>query len=481
MADSGVIENPTRDKTLFIKTYGCQMNVYDSDKMAKLLEPLGFILCNSASNADLIILNTCHIREKATEKVFSELGRLRKLKMEGFKSGRKVLLAVAGCVAQAEGSEIITRAPYVDLVFGPQTYHRLPNMVMEATNSQQESEINGAGIVDTDFPVETKFDHLPTDTKSSTSAFLSIQEGCDKFCSFCVVPYTRGTEASRPVEQILHEGINLIKAGAKELVLLGQNVNAYHGLSKSGKEWSLSRLIRELAEIDGLARIRYTTSHPKDMDHELIKAHAEVPQLMPYLHLPIQTGSDRMLKAMNRKHSVAFYVEIIEKLRAVRPDIALSSDFIVGHPGETDNDFADTIRLIMEIGYSQAYSFKYSPRPGTPASNLEQLSDAAKSDRLQTLQQLLNEQQFSFNMQCINTSQKVLVERRRDRDGRLTGRTPFMQNISFDGPIRLLGELIDINVEQATEKSLFGRVAIKEQYRSHVIMNKNYSEGRKQA
>ena len=243
----------------------------------------------------------------------------------------------------------------------------------------------------------------------------------------------------------------------------------------------MSRLIRELAEIDGLARIRYTTSHPKDMDHELIMAHGEVPQLMPYLHLPIQTGSDRMLKAMNRKHNVAFYVKIIEKLRAARPDIALSSDFIVGHPGETDNDFADTIRLIMEIGYSQAYSFKYSPRPGTPASNLEQLSDAAKSDRLQTLQQLLNEQQFSFNMQCINTSQKVLVERRRDRDGRLTGRTPFMQNVSFDGPIRLFGEVIDINVEQASEKSLFGRVAIKEQYRSHVRMNKNYSEGRKQA
>ena len=481
MASSGFLENSTGNKALFIKTYGCQMNVYDSDKMAKLLEPLGFSLVNSASNADLIILNTCHIREKATEKVFSELGRLRKLKVEGFKNGKSVLLAVAGCVAQAEGSEIISRAPYVDLVFGPQTYHRLPNMVIAAENSSHGDEITGAGIIDTDFPIEAKFDHLPKDTKSSTSAFLSIQEGCDKFCSFCVVPYTRGTEASRPAEQIRDEAVNLVKSGAKELVLLGQNVNAYHGLSKSGKEWSLSRLIRELAEIDGLSRIRYTTSHPKDMDYGLIIAHAEVPQLMPYLHLPIQTGSDRMLKAMNRKHNVAFYVKIIEELRAARPDIALSSDFIVGHPGETDRDFADTIRLITKIGYSQAYSFKYSPRPGTPASNLEQISDAAKSDRLQTLQQLLNEQQLAFNMQSINTTQKVLVERQRDRDGRLTGRSPFMQTVSFDGPIRLLGEVIDISIEQATEKSLFGKALIKTQNSDHVVMNKDYSEGRKHA
>ena len=481
MASSGFLENSTGHKALFIKTYGCQMNVYDSDKMAKLLEPLGFNLVNSASNADLIILNTCHIREKATEKVFSELGRLRKLKAERFKNGKSVLLAVAGCVAQAEGSEIISRAPYVDLGFGPQTYHRLPNMVIAAENSSHGDEINGAGIIDTDFPIEAKFDYLPKDTRSSSSAFLSIQEGCDKFCSFCVVPYTRGTEASRPVEQIRDEAVNLVKGGAKELVLLGQNVNAYHGLSKSGKEWSLSRLIRELAEIDGLARIRYTTSHPKDMDHGLIIAHAEVPQLMPYLHLPIQTGSDRILKAMNRKHDVAFYVKIIDELRAARPDIALSSDFIVGHPGETDSDFADTIRLITKIGYSQAYSFKYSPRPGTPASNLEQISDAAKSDRLQTLQQLLNEQQLAFNMQSINTTQKVLVERQRDRDGRLTGRSPFMQTVSFDGPIRLLGEVIDISVEQATEKSLFGKALIKEQYSDHVVMNKDYAEGRKHA
>jgi tRNA-2-methylthio-N6-dimethylallyladenosine synthase len=341
-------------------------------------------------------------------------------------------------------------------------------------------------VLNTDFPAQVKFDHLPevmlgSEAIDNASAFLTVQEGCDKFCSFCVVPYTRGTEASRPVEQIRDEAVNLIKGGAKELVLLGQNVNAYHGLSKSGKEWSLSRLIRELAEIDGLARIRYTTSHPKDMDHGLIIAHAEVPQLMPYLHLPIQTGSDRMLKAMNRKHNVAFYLNIIEELRAARPDIALSSDFIVGHPGETDSDFADTIRLITKIGYSQAYSFKYSPRPGTPASNLEQISDAAKSDRLQTLQQLLNEQQLAFNMQSINTTQKVLVERQRNRDGRLTGRSPFMQTVSFDGPIRLLGEVIDISVEQATEKSLFGKALIEEQYSAHTVMNKDYSEGRKHA
>jgi tRNA-2-methylthio-N6-dimethylallyladenosine synthase len=403
------------------------------------------------------------------------------LKTEGLKNGKNVLLAVAGCVAQAEGNEIISRAPFVDLVFGPQTYHRLPNMVRMATNVVRKDDIIGAGIIDTDFPVETKFDHLPTHTRSSTSAFLSIQEGCDKFCSFCVVPYTRGTEGSRPVEKILNEAVSLIKGGAKELVLLGQNVNAYHGLSKSGKEWPLSRLIKELAEIDELARIRYTTSHPKDMDDELILAHAEVPQLMPYLHLPIQSGSDRMLKAMNRKHNTAFYLKIVEKLRVARPDIALSSDFIVGHPGETDNDFADTIRIITEIGYSQAYSFKYSPRPGTPAYNLEQIADGVKSDRLQTLQQLLNEQQLAFNRRCINESQKVLVERQRDRDGRLTGKSPFMQTVSFDGPIRLLGKEINVRIEQATGKSLFGKVSIEEHFSDPGVRDSNHSEGRKHA
>ena len=455
--------NLPTNKFVFIKTYGCQMNVYDSDKMANLLIPLGFKLVNKPDNADLIILNTCHIREKATEKVFSELGRLRKLKINARGRGKKVLLAVAGCVAQAEGDNIVSRAPFVDMVFGPQTYHRLPKMVIEAAHFVPNDKGNGAGIIDTEFPLETKFDHLPKDTLSSTSAFLSIQEGCDKFCSFCVVPYTRGSEESRPATQIREEALNLVRGGAKELILLGQNVNAYHGVSKTGKEWSLARLIRELAEIDKLARIRYTTSHPKDMDDDLIMAHGDVPQLMPYLHLPVQTGSDQMLKSMNRKHNVTFYRKIIEKLKIARSDIALSSDFIVGHPGETHNDFADTIRLINDIGFAQAYSFKYSPRPGTPASSQEQISDAIKSDRLQTLQQLLNEQQFTFNTRSVNTYQKVLVERTRERDGQLTGRGPFMQSVNFNGPPRLLGEIVDVHIESGFEKSLSGKAFTEQQ------------------
>ena len=473
--------NAPSDKFVFIKTYGCQMNVYDSDKMVQLLTPLGFKVVNKPDNADLIILNTCHIREKATEKVFSELGRLRKLKINARDRGRKVLLAVAGCVAQAEGDNILSRAPFVDMVFGPQTYHRLPKMVSEATDFAPNDRGNGAGIVDTEFPLETKFDHLPKDTFSQTSAFLSIQEGCDKFCSFCVVPYTRGSEESRPVLQIKEEALNLVQGGAKELILLGQNVNAYHGISKTGKEWSLARLIKELAEIDGLARIRYTTSHPKDMDDDLIMAHGDVPQLMPYLHLPVQTGSNKMLTAMNRKHDVSFYKKIMEKLKIARSDIAFSSDFIVGHPGETHNDFADTIRLITEIGFAQAYSFKYSPRPGTPASSHEQISDVIKSDRLQTLQQLLNEQQLTFNTRSINTYQKVLVERKREQNGQLTGRGPFMQSINFNGPATLLGQIVDVQIEDGFGKSLSGRLVTEQQSYRDVEMNNHKNQERKTA
>jgi tRNA-2-methylthio-N6-dimethylallyladenosine synthase len=459
MISSDSASYSTTDKFLFIKTYGCQMNVYDSDRMSKLLEPLGYKLIDSPNTADLIILNTCHIREKATEKVFSELGRLRKLKVKANNSGKKVLLAVAGCVAQAEGDVILSRAPFVDIVFGPQTYHRLPEMITKASVEPIGEAGYGAGIIDTEFPVESKFDYLPDDNVAPSSALLTIQEGCDKFCSFCVVPYTRGAEESRPTDQIIKEALNLVRGGARELILLGQNVNAYHGISKSKKEWSLARLIGELADIDGLARIRYMTSHPKDMSDDLISAHGDVPQLMPYLHLPVQSGSDRMLRAMNRKHDSNFYLKIIEKLKKSKSDIALSSDFIVGHPEESNDDFAATLRLISEVNYSQAYSFKYSPRPGTPASTAEQIPEAIKSDRLQTLQQLLGEQQLAFNIQCTGSSQKILVEKQQEQNGQLSGRSPFMQTVHFDGPSRLVGQIVNVKIKKGSARSLSGRIA----------------------
>ncbi|NNG05767.1 MAG: tRNA (N6-isopentenyl adenosine(37)-C2)-methylthiotransferase MiaB, partial [Inquilinus sp.] len=344
-------------KKLYIKTWGCQMNVYDSARMADVLAPLGYRSASVPDDADMVILNTCHIREKATDKVFSELGRLRGLKEKG-EDG--MILAVAGCVAQAEGEEILRRAPYVDMVFGPQTYHDLPEMVARA-------ERRAGGVLNTDFPVVSKFDRLPAGgAGQGASAFLSVQEGCDKFCSFCVVPYTRGAEYSRPVAQIVAEATAQVGSGAREITLLGQNVNAFHGDGPDGRSWGLGRLIRELAEIAGLDRLRYTTSHPLDMDAELIAAHAEVPALMPFLHLPVQSGSDRVLAAMNRRHAADDYRRIVDRLRAARPDLALSSDFIVGHPGESDRDFADTLGLVTEIGFAQAYSFKYSARPGTP-------------------------------------------------------------------------------------------------------------------
>ena len=351
-------------RKLYIKTYGCQMNVYDSARMADVLAPLGYAQAETAEGADLVILNTCHIREKASEKVYSELGRLRQLQQARAAEGGRMLLAVAGCVAQAEGEEIVRRAPQVDLVFGPQTYHRLPELVGRALDAE-----TGRGVVDTDFPAESKFDSLPEEHASQgAAAFLSVQEGCDKFCSFCVVPYTRGAEFSRSVSEVVAEAERLAAGGAREITLLGQNVNAYHGESPTGQTWGLGRLLRRLAEIEGIERLRYTTSHPRDMDEELIEAHAAEPKIMPYLHLPVQSGSDRVLEAMNRKHSAEDYLRIVERLRAARPDLALSSDFIVGFPGERDEDFAATLRLVTEVGYAQAYSFKYSPRPGTPAA-----------------------------------------------------------------------------------------------------------------
>ncbi|MFZ9134509.1 MAG: tRNA (N6-isopentenyl adenosine(37)-C2)-methylthiotransferase MiaB, partial [Candidatus Puniceispirillaceae bacterium] len=370
------------------------MNVYDSDRMADVLAPLGYAPTDMVDGADMVILNTCHIREKASEKVFSELGRLRHLKERmADQQGRKMTIAVAGCVAQAEGEEITRRAPWVDIVVGPQTYHRLPELVGQLDPSSRNR------IIDTDFPEEVKFDFLPGEhAPRGPAAFLSVQEGCDKFCAFCVVPYTRGAEFSRPVKTVLEEAKRLVASGTRELTLLGQNVNAYHGAHDNGKDWSLGRLIRALAEVDGLERIRYTTSHPLDMDDELIAAHGDVPQLMPYLHLPIQSGSNHILQEMNRRHTSDVYLAVIDKLRNVRPDIAMSGDFIVGFPGESDADFAETLALVSKVGYASAYSFKYSPRPGTPAANADvQVEEAVKSERLESLQQLLNAQQFAFN------------------------------------------------------------------------------------
>ncbi len=454
-------------KSLFIKTYGCQMNVYDSDRMAEVLAPLGYRLVNAVDGADMIILNTCHIREKATEKVFSELGRLRRLKMDAREGGREVLLAVAGCVAQAEGDEILSRAPYVDLVFGPQTYHRLPEMVAKANADGAKGSL-GARVIDTDFPIESKFDYLPQEVAPGTtlgpgthsSVFLTVQEGCDKFCSFCVVPYTRGAEMSRPVAQVIDEARRLVAQGGREITLLGQNVNAYHGAANDGGEWSLGRLIWALAEIDGLARIRYTTSHPRDMDDALIAAHGEVPQLMPFLHLPVQSGSNRILAAMNRKHDVDLYLRLVDRLKHVRPDLALSSDFIVGHPGETDADFADTIKLITRVGFAQAYSFKYSPRLGTPAAGIDQVPESVRSERLQSLQQLLGAQTRAFNMASVGQTQPVLVERAGRRAGQLLGRGPYMQLVHFKGPERLFGSIANIRITDGLGNSLAGHVEI---------------------
>ncbi len=454
-------------KKLFIKTYGCQMNVYDSARMADVLAPLGYAPVDSPRGADMIILNTCHIREKASEKVFSELGRLRRYKDERQAAGGRMLLAVAGCVAQAEGEEILKRAPQVDLVFGPQTYHRLPELVERVARSEA-----GIRLSDTSFPTESKFDFLPEERakgggNQGPSVFLSVQEGCDKFCSFCVVPYTRGAEYSRPVADIVCEAERMVAAGAIEITLLGQNVNAYHGeavtavpaTTKTGaKTWGLGRLICRLAEIDGLYRLRYTTSHPLDMDDELIAAHGEVPALMPFLHLPVQSGSDRVLSAMNRRHGADDYRRIVERLRAARPDIALSSDFIVGFPGETDQDFAATLSLVNDVGFAQAYSFKYSPRPGTPATNLPQLAEAVKAERLAMLQQLLDAQQASFNEASVGRRLQVLLQREGRFPGQMAGRSPYMQAVHVKAPARLLGRLVEVRVDKMHPNSLSGQL-----------------------
>ncbi len=459
---------PRGKKRLFIKTYGCQMNVYDSTRMADVLAPLGYEAVDSPRGADMVILNTCHIREKAAEKVFSELGRLRAFKQERAAEGGEMLLAVAGCVAQAEGEEILRRAPQVDLVFGPQTYHRLPELVARVARAGARQEGGGRGVLDIDFPVESKFDHLPEESAApGAAAFVSVQEGCDKFCSFCVVPYTRGAEYSRPAAAVIAEARRLAQAGVQEITLLGQNVNAYHGEAPGhvagGGTWSLGRLIRALAEIEGITRLRYTTSHPLDMDDELIAAHGEVEKLMPYLHLPVQSGSDRILAAMNRRHTAADYLRIIERLRRVRPDLALSSDFIVGFPGESDADFAATLKLVNEVGYAQAYSFKYSPRPGTPAAvEADQVAEAVKAERLAGLQQLLGAQAAAFNATCVGRDMAVLLERPGRKPGQLVGRSPYMQAVHVAVPevamARLSGKLMAVHIEAAHPNSLAGRL-----------------------
>jgi tRNA-2-methylthio-N6-dimethylallyladenosine synthase len=457
------------NKKIYIKTYGCQMNVYDSERMADILSPLGYELTDGPEDADMTILNTCHIREKAEQKVFSDLGRLRDAREVRRNKGADMIIAVGGCVAQAEGAEITRQAPYVDIVFGPQTYHRLPEMIARATRAREARALSskgalslrkkGLGVVDVDFPVESKFDYLPQTTESKSAVFLSVQEGCDKFCTFCVVPYTRGAEYSRPVAKILEEAKHLMSLGAKEVTLLGQNVNAYHGEPPHGlSEWGLGRLIQALANL-GISRIRYTTSHPRDMEQELIDAHRDVPALMPYLHLPVQSGSNRILEAMNRKHTREFYLDIIDRLRQARPDIALSSDFIVGFPGESEEDFEDTLELIRTVGFAQGYSFKYSIRPGTPAGAMEsQVAENVKAARLQQLQDLLNEQQLAFNERTVGTAQPVLLDRKGRQDGQFIGRSPYMQSVVVSASNRLLGEVIDVKFNQAHPNSMTGQI-----------------------
>ncbi|TCQ11756.1 tRNA-i(6)A37 thiotransferase enzyme MiaB [Rhizobium sp. PP-F2F-G36] len=446
---------PAPTKKVFVKTYGCQMNVYDSDRMTDALAKDGYVATDNAEDADLVLLNTCHIREKAAEKVYSALGRLRDLKKRKAGEGREMMIGVAGCVAQAEGDEILRRAPAVDLVIGPQTYHRLPEALKRVSRGER--------VLETDYAIEDKFEHLPAPDKAKTrargvTAFLTVQEGCDKFCTFCVVPYTRGSEVSRPMAQIVAEAEKLVSAGVREITLLGQNVNAWHGTVTSGGE-GLGALLQRLSEIDGLARLRYTTSHPRDMDDSLIEAHRTLPALMPYLHLPVQSGSDRILKAMNRRHTAAEYVALVERIRRAQPNLALSGDFIVGFPGETDADFEDTLSLVRTIGYAQAFSFKYSTRPGTPGADLkDQVPEDIKAKRLETLQALLLEQQRAFNESCIGRTIDLLLEKPGRMPGQLIGRSPWLQSVNVDAKGVEIGDIIKVRITAAGPNSLFADV-----------------------
>lgn len=436
-------ENP---KKFRVKSFGCQMNVYDGDRMTEMLTDQGMTSAGDGEEADLVVLNTCHIREKAAEKVYSDIGRLRG------KDGKSPLIAVAGCVAQAEGKEISRRAPSVDIVVGPQAYHRLPELLEKAKS--------GKKALDTDMPIQSKFDVLPTRKKQARpNAFLTVQEGCDKFCTYCVVPYTRGAEISRPWADLIDEAKALVDGGSKEITLLGQNVNAWTSEDDKGRHQGLDGLIRALDKLDGLERIRYTTSHPNDMTQALIDAHGDVPKLMPYLHLPVQSGSDPILKAMNRSHTTKSYLDILHRIREVRPGIAISGDFIVGFPGETDEDFEKTLALVSEANYAQAYSFKYSPRPGTPAATMEsQIAPEIMNERLQRLQALLNEQQHEFNRQAVGRTTTILLERNGKLDGQLVGKTPWLQSVHIIAPGLTIGDLVEVEIETAGPNSLQGRM-----------------------
>ena len=441
-------------KRLYIKTYGCQMNAYHFGRLTDLLSVHGYSPTADPADADLIVLNTCHIREKAAEKVYSELGRLKQLKS---RRGSAATFVVAGCVAQAEGDELVARAPVVDIVVGPQSYQRLPELIARRERERR-------AIVATEFPPEPKFDDLaaPAAGEGAVTAFLTVQEGCDKFCSFCVVPYTRGTEYSRPVVEVLAEARVYAGAGVREITLLGQNVNCYHGEGLDGRQWGLGRLIEALAKIDGIARIRYTTSYPADMDNELIAAHRNIPELMPYLHLPVQSGSDRILKAMSRRHSATDYLRLVERLRQARPDLALSSDFIVGYPGESEDDFRATYRLVDAVGFAQSFSFKYSPRPGTPASLEPQLDEDIKSDRLARLQALLTAQQQAFNAACVGRELPVLFERAGRWPGQLVGRSPYLQPVHARLDAAAVGTVRTVRITKGGQNSLAGEACIEE-------------------
>jgi tRNA-2-methylthio-N6-dimethylallyladenosine synthase len=447
----------TRPRKLFVKSFGCQMNVYDSHRMADMLAPEGYAGTSSAEDADLVILNTCHIREKAADKVYSELGRIRVLKQAAALQGRQLTIAVAGCVAQAEGEEIIRRAPAVDLVVGPQSYHRLPELLNRAARE--------GAVVDTEFPLEDKFGILRPPTHAAirargVSAFVTVQEGCDKFCTFCVVPYTRGAEVSRPVMKVVAEVERLADAGVREVTLIGQNVNAYHGEGPDGRPWTLGRLLERVADVSGIARLRYTTSHPCDMEASLIAAHRDLPSLMPYLHLPVQSGSDRILAAMNRRHTRADYLEAVASIRTAQPNIAFSSDFIVGFPGESEEDFRATLALVDEVGYAGAFSFKYSPRPGTPAADMpDQIADEVKAERLYRLQVAIDRQQAAFNARCRDHTFDVLFEKVGRHPGQIVGRSPYLQPVQVMGPSTMIGEIAAVTVTEISANSLFGALA----------------------
>ncbi len=446
----------TPPRKLHIKSYGCQMNVYDAQRMVDTLGSEGFVETASAEDADLVILNTCHIREKASEKVYSELGRLRVARDEAARGGRDMKIVVAGCVAQAEGGEIIRRAPVVDVVVGPQSYHHLPQLLERASRGEK--------AIETEFPSQDKFGFLPQPKSDAIrargiSAFVTVQEGCDKFCTFCVVPYTRGAEVSRPVEKIVDDVKRLAENGVRELTLIGQNVNAYHGEGPDGKSWPLGKLLDRLAGIPGIVRLRYSTSHPRDVDDSLIAAHRDLPALMPFVHLPVQSGSDRMLAAMNRKHTVKDYLEVIERFRRARQDIAFSSDFIVGFPGESAEDFSATLALVTQIGYAAAYSFKYSPRPGTPAADMrETVSTADMDERLARLQGLIDSQQSAFNKAAIGTTVDVLFERPARNPGQIVGRTAWLQPAHVMASPDIIGQVLPVRIDSLERYSLKGEL-----------------------